>query len=464
MRRILDETQNPDTGINAYAVLEPQATVSKWIPWSTLLPTTTQDLNRFEKMLERYQTTRRAMPVTSDNGVSPKEVYLMIEAMFEGVVVPEDGSQLGSAHECHYILDMDTNTMSPPLTPEELQQSTKDWPYQYRPHAPRSPRPDTHGYIDHCLAVTQNVAKGSCSNVLGESFHSILETDLIKDFRVRLGRQHVKTYGYRVLSTANLQWARKQFAEQWRQRSHPDDTEADEFVHEFSHVRRLCAAIFDHYVDQLLSTERPIRKPQMLRRSSRLNPELVPSTTTDDTQPGTYVYDSTDTGRNIGLTTRTTAGLPTKDKSPWRTPNVVTLHPDILFCLDTPTKLRKGAVYDMGSAQYGRRVRNRLRNYTFSNRSRMCAIELKTSRNFPETKDAPLSTYTYRNVIHKNIVTVTRKYKQWMFNGTVFLIHVLYPFKKVVVSQIDINRYAGRNESIRYDLAHYYTHAAVPQE
>lgn len=471
---IVDERRHPQTGIVEYDVIvydrRTKTQHQEWMPSTTLIPTNTnkQKLVRLQQLFEEYREHRASHPErVANNGITRNAVHLLVEPMFEGIVVPTEGSSIAIIRETHYVLDVDSNTFSEALSGPDLQELTRDWPDTYRPNKRGRNNATTYGYIDHCIAVTQNVSKGSCSNVAGELFHGILETDVIRDFGVLLGKPHVHCYGYNTLTKSNLEWARQHFADQWQQRPQNTPGDTGNYTSQFACVRRICVALLDHFVDQTFDTELPLNATQLesRRRSTRLNPVddvLTASLTTDRQQPGLYTYESTSDGLVTSLTFKTTKGLEVKGKSPWRTPNVVTLHPDILFCLDPPFTPKTGHVFDMGTALLGQTLSQTLRNYVFPNRSRMCAIELKTSRNYPASPHIATDTYTYKDIIHTNIMTVTRKYKQWMFNGTVFLIHVLYPFKKVVVSQIDINNYTGHNESARYKLADYYNAAVLP--
>jgi hypothetical protein len=100
-------------------------------------------------------------------------------------------------------------------------------------------------------------------------------------------------------------------------------------------------------------------------------------------------------------------------------------------------------------------LHQQLENFELAGKGRMYAIELKTTRGYPKN-GKNTNRYLYDDIVRQHISSVGGQYRRWKFNGTVFIVIVVYPWKHVIVVQLDINNYATCNRARRYNLQYYY--------
>ena len=60
-------------------------------------------------------------------------------------------------------------------------------------------------------------------------------------------------------------------------------------------------------------------------------------------------------------------------------------------------------------------------------------------------------------IVRTDVSTVTKMYRHYKFNGTVFVISILARFRYCIVTQVEINQYVTKQFATRYQLETYVT-------
>ena len=105
-----------------------------------------------------------------------------------------------------------------------------------------------------------------------------------------------------------------------------------------------------------------------------------------------------------------------------------------------------GSIHPVHPSKTPAFITNSLDSFTFPNHGRMCAVEIKTSRDYPRHGEFTPD-YVFSRV-KEEFNQVIHAYRKWKFNGTVFIIHIFFfrttkrlylKWKSIVLSRVMVH-------------------------
>ena len=481
-----NEYRNSNTGMNVYTFDykdnprsntikqwdAPLEAVAKWKP-------TPERLQKWKTWNSKYKNDSDEIPIANNlNAMKPEDVHVWIESEWEGDSSANSLIPFDSYSETHYIIEL-TKTrvkISDALNSNQLSAKTKTW-IKKIPKTPNR-RVYTNSYFDMCVNITKNVGPINCHNLTGEYIHALVERKVYDEMRILPAT--VEYINYSEPSKWDYDWAYQHLSDLWSLHNVKRELAEKRKVisrlvdskTRIKQVYNIIKAIFDMYIDQTSNTELPFTPEMIERRIETFNtmPDLQ-GYNTDAHRQQIGIYMTTNPNANVikkgapfrAFTGNYVADVVDADVDNNERRKRVSLRPDILFGLEKlAPEFKSNTPIDLGttSTEYQQNNRNfkSLQTYTFPAHGRMCAIEIKSSRGYPKRPENTQWTNKYiKTIINNNMNSVTKDYRKWHFNGTVFIINIFYDFDRIVVSQVEINQFIARNGPMRYNLKHYYT-------
>jgi hypothetical protein len=449
------------------------------------------------------------------NSITAKDCHILMESTWKSDADITLTQTPMVASEVYYHVDFLKNHISSAMDHSEFKAKCK----RKRPRTlanKNNMHGYSNSYVDVCINVVQSVGPPLCSNLVGEYLHYLIEDRVKTDMEPIAGSVTNVEKGNHNNDDIRQEtvWTKEQVARWWSIHDIQKENEFSEIetqskimYHRSSKIKiedrlkktsRLVRAMFDMFVDQTPNTELPIGAQIKEKRETEFQTRRV-FNNQQTSNPSDYPYKLQPYGEAANRTLKLDVRYIDKNKnvstiafvntqpslSYWDTNTVDdgdnddtvedeiatyinklgknVLRPDILITLYDTSKATHTRTFKMGKiidddkmypALFGPEEKTQ-NSYAFPNLSRMCAIEIKTSRGISSKEHKQTSHYIY-DTITSTRNAVILKYRQSRFNGTVFILHIFYDFNYAFISQLQINDFTLLNGPKSTDLSYYY--------
>lgn len=516
--QINNEYLHRDTGLLIYSVKWKQNNKSGDdypAPFEEYFANFNNSVKNNEVLFDYWDRQKTTKFKKENNSIDAKKCHIMMESTWKSDIDITHTKTPMVANEVFYHINFKEFQISNAMNNEEFKAKCKR--KRPRPLGNKNQRASySNSYVDVCINVVQSVGPPVCSNLVGEYLHYLIEDRVQKDMAGVAGSvNNIDRPPDTVVSEQETAWTKEQVARWWsihniqKENEFAENETQSRIVYHskikiedrLAKASRLIRAMFDMFVDQTPNTELPIDADLKAKRAVEFNipsankpafktyspnPSDHPHETLKsyadaadrtlkldvryidkkqsvydisfvNTQPSLKYWDINDEENGDGEDNDIANYVSSKLGK-----NV--LRPDILITLYDTSQATHTRIFKMGKIVSGKKedealfgkTPKTLNSYAFPNLSRMCAIEIKTSRGFSSKAHKQTNHYIYDTIMSTRS-TVISKYREWRFNGTVFIFHIFYDFNYAFISQVQLNEFTLLNGPESTNLKHYYS-------